>query len=812
MKIGQGVKFAKRRQCGIARMPLLVLCSLLLLVTAGLSPATGQVVEPSRPFSHIVADWNAAFDQAERYLQGTLFTELKTKAHRTALLDATSIAREARDNAAKKLSDVEGLLAALGPAPEAGAPAESDNVQRRRAQYTEDQLFYRTRVQQAELAIARARQLDASLSVLATRKLVDRLLSAQPNPFDLTTLTRAFDDTLRMLALVVKAPAVWWTGIPDETRTYGMGARVTIILMVIVLAGWGFRLFLLNRFGIDPTIEKPSYSRRLISAISEGVARGIVPAIFFTGILLRSISDASLLNGLFGEIVFGLCAGMIVFVTAPALVRAVLAPDLPAWQLTPLHPGNAVRISRYVTVLAAISGADLFCRLLFDDLAANDEFRSLYSVIFNTWEGGLLILLCRAGLWQRPEGEASERTESAVESAETSYVDRVWQSVRVVIIAATSISIIASLMSYSRLGDYFNENIVGSIILGASLYLLRGLLRELVGVGMRSPLLRDRLAVSHASRNVAKFWLRVFVDGVFLAIGLVLIAPQWGVPHDELWRWTHAALTGFSVGSIRISLVDIVIAGIAFFGLLLVTRILQRILADRVLPQTQLEPGIQHSVAAGFGYVGIVLAAALGVTTLGIDLSNLAIIAGALSVGIGFGLQNIVNNFVSGLILLIERPIKVGDWVVVGSNEGLVRRISVRATEIQTFQRASVIVPNAEFLSNSLTNWTHKDRNGRIEIAIGVAYGSDVRKIEEILLKIANAHEEVMSVPEPVVLFMNFGASSLDFELRCFTENVTRRLRIASAIRFEIDAIFREEGIEIPFPQRVVHMMPPSDS
>ena len=182
-----------------------------------------------------------------------------------------------------------------------------------------------------------------------------------------------------------------------------------------------------------------------------------------------------------------------------------------------------------------------------------------------------------------------------------------------------------------------------------------------------------------------------------------------------------------------------------------------------------------------------------------------------MSVGIGFGLQNIVNNFVSGIILLIERPIKVGDWVVVGGNEGLVRRISVRATEIQTFQRAAVIVPNAEFLSNSLTNWTHKDRNGRIEILVGVAYGTDTQQVEEILLGLAKEHEEVMTIPEPFVLFRDFGASSLDFELRCFTENVTRRLRIASDLRFKIDAAFREANIEIPFPQRVVHMVPPED-
>ena len=796
---------------GVSRFQaaLVLLAAGWLLAVVNVGPVVAQAIETSRPFSHMVADWNAALDRVERYLRGSTYSDQLTRSNRLALSEVEGEARSAQATAAGQLSGIEGLLSALGEAPKEGEPAEAQGLQEKRAQYNENLVFYRTRVQQAELAIARARQLDSGLSELATRKLVGQLLTEQPGLFDLATSADAFSDAVRMSRTLVQAPTAWWGSLPDAQRTFGRGFRVLLLLAVAVFVGWSFRQFLLNRFVKDGTIEAPSYTRRLTCAISEGVARGIVPALFFAGIMWRSISDASLIDGLFGEIVFGVCAGMILFTTATAFARAVLSPDLPAWQLTPLHSANAQGISRKVTVLAAIAGIDLFCRLLFDDLSAGSAFRSLYSVVSNTLEGVVLISLCRAALWSR---RATDEEIDSGEQKEGSYVERVWRTVRIVIILLTVISIAASWVGYGRLGDYFNENIAGSLIIGALVYLVRGLLRELVGVGMRSPLLRDRLAVSHASRNAAKFWLRVGVDGVFLFIGFVLISPLWGVPHEELWRWAHAALTGVNVGSIRSSLVDSVLAVVVFVGLRLITRIFQRVLADRVLPQTQLEPGIQHSLSAGFGYVGIVIAAALGITMLGIDLSNLAIIAGALSVGIGFGLQNIVNNFVSGLILLIERPIKVGDWVVVGGNEGLVRRISVRATEIQTFQRASVIVPNAEFLSNSLTNWTHKDRNGRIEIGVGVAYDTDVQRVEEILLELANAHEEVMAVPEPFVLFMNFGNSSLDFELRCYTENVTRRLRIASALRFQIKAAFREEGIEIPFPQHVVHMAPQSES
>jgi potassium efflux system protein len=204
--------------------------------------------------------------------------------------------------------------------------------------------------------------------------------------------------------------------------------------------------------------------------------------------------------------------------------------------------------------------------------------------------------------------------------------------------------------------------------------------------------------------------------------------------------------------------------------------------------------------------VGIVIAAMLGVSTVGLDLTNIALIAGALSVGIGFGLQNIVNNFVSGITLLIERSIKVGDWVVVGDQGGIVKRIQVRATEIETFQCTSVIVANSAFLQEPVINRTRKDSFGRIEVPVGVAYGSDTAKVEQILLDAAKANPKVASWPEPFVLFQNFDNSSLDFELRYYCPNVFDTFPTGSELRFAIDRAFRRESIEIPFPQHDVHL------
>ena len=227
------------------------------------------------------------------------------------------------------------------------------------------------------------------------------------------------------------------------------------------------------------------------------------------------------------------------------------------------------------------------------------------------------------------------------------------------------------------------------------------------------------------------------------------------------------------------------------------------------LKMTTMGQGARDAVVTITGYIMFLLALLAGMSAAGFDFGNIAIIAGALSVGIGFGLQNIVNNFVSGLILLFERPVRKGDWIVVNGTEGVVKDIQIRSTRIETFDRADVIVPNSELISNQVTNWVLSSSSGRAIVPVGVAYGTDTEKVRDVLLKVAEENDDVAKtnyLPEPRVLFREFGDSSLNFELRVFLLNVDSRLSVISDLNFAIDKAFREAGIEIPFPQRDLHV------
>jgi small-conductance mechanosensitive channel len=263
----------------------------------------------------------------------------------------------------------------------------------------------------------------------------------------------------------------------------------------------------------------------------------------------------------------------------------------------------------------------------------------------------------------------------------------------------------------------------------------------------------------------------------------------------------------FSFGNSEISLSTIFYFVIAFILLFYVAGKLKKILITKVLTRAEISIGLRESIGMITKFSVILVGSIVIIQSAGIDLSALSLLAGALGVGIGFGLQNITNNLVSGIIILFENPIKVGDRIEVGDISGDVVNISVRATTILTNDNISIIVPNSEFISNTVINWSHNDRNIRFNIPVGVSYNESPEQVKELLLRVASENENVLKNPEPTVFSEEFGDSSLNFTLAVWTANYTDKpRRLTSELNFAIFKKFQEHDIEIPFPQRDIHV------
>ncbi|MBN4063626.1 mechanosensitive ion channel family protein [Cardiobacterium sp. AH-315-I02] len=383
-----------------------------------------------------------------------------------------------------------------------------------------------------------------------------------------------------------------------------------------------------------------------------------------------------------------------------------------------------------------------------------------------------------------------------------------------VVIIAIIATLIAEWMGYRNLAFSSRRIIMLSFIVFVTFIGISILFRDLFnaiddGKYAWCRRIHKTLGVEQNAKVPGLIWIRLLVTIVIWGAFAVLFINAWDYSGGIIEQLRSHLVHGFEIGDFRIVPSRILSALLIFGVIIILSSWVRSQLENNWLKMTTMGHGARDATITIVRYIMFIIALLAGLSAAGFNFGNIAIIAGALSVGIGFGLQNIVNNFVSGLVLLFERPIRKGDWIVVGETEGVVKDIQIRSTRIQTFDRSDVIVPNSELISNQVTNWVLSSKSGRAIIPVGVAYGTDTEKVRELLMEIAEDNVDVVktgSVPKPIVLFREFGDSSLNFELRVFLHDVDSRLRIVSDINFAIDKAFREHKIEIPFPQRDLHV------
>jgi small-conductance mechanosensitive channel len=371
------------------------------------------------------------------------------------------------------------------------------------------------------------------------------------------------------------------------------------------------------------------------------------------------------------------------------------------------------------------------------------------------------------------------------------------------------VSVLADLLGFQNLSMYLVQAAVWTLLAVVVLWFL-----WLMGETVISHLLHPKAGrATYFFPERAALIQRVYVFsrwvlGIILGVAVVLWSlNSWGIsPQQVAWafQWTT---WGPTLGPVRLTTLNLGGTILAIYVGFFLSRLVRGLMLGRIFPRTALDPGVQYTITTTLHYVILILAGLIALNILGFQLTNLALVFGALGVGIGFGLQNIVNNFISGLILLFERPIKVGDMLVIDGQWGLVKEIRVRSTIFETFDKYVLIIPNSELVSNKVTNWTHYGAGvNRLALKVGVSYGSDVRQVTQLLTEICQANPRVVEVPPPQIYFTVYGDSSLDFTIWVHVRIPSDRMPATHELNSAIFEAFNAHGIEIPFPQRDLHI------
>ena len=367
------------------------------------------------------------------------------------------------------------------------------------------------------------------------------------------------------------------------------------------------------------------------------------------------------------------------------------------------------------------------------------------------------------------------------------------------------VALFAQISGYATLGTLLIEATIETVIVVLFVNMAHRLVEGAVGYLLDLPLLKERLFFQRHGGELKLRVKRVF-KVVVTSYALVYLLTVWGV-FDSVAEAIDTML-GFklTVSDIHFSVQMALLIGLVLYLSLLISWLVQAILDDHYFPRQEFDRGVRDAIKKLLHYSLVLIGFLLAASLAGIELKNFAVLAGAFGIGIGFGLQDIVNNFVSGLILLFERPVKVGDGVMIDGEYGSVTKIGMRSTVVETLDQAEVIVPNSHMISQKVTNLTLSTRRVRLVVPVGVAYGSNLELVLRILHEAGEQHPEVLDQPKPSPIFVQFGESSLDFELRVWIGNVDLRPRVKSELLLYIDKSFRETGVEIPFPQRDLHM------
>ena len=742
---------------------------LALLLAAGPLAAQDAAVDAASALNY--DDWERMATRSETEIEDRNSADPRLEEIRGQLAGWRAALLTAQSANSARIGTLRQQLEALGPAPAAGA-TEADEISKRRQELAGQLVRLQAPGIAAEEAYRRADGLIREIDRILRERQAAQLSQLWPSPVNPGNWPEAaigLSDTL--LQLWDEATSAWAA---PKTRAEMFDnlplilvLTITALALVVYLRRW------VERYA-QRLLEGASARGRKVWSLLASLGEVILPTLGM--VALATALKASGMLGDIGASITATLPGMGFVVFSAAWLGARAFPKTQGEDaVLPLPPERRAEGRLLALLMGLVLAAQMLRGAAMDAQAYSDATTAVMS----------FPILLTAGLILLRTGNLLRRSR---EMADRSY------ALRLLTILARGIGFIGFAgpvlagFGYVQAASALLYPSILSLGLVTLLFILQRLFADIWTM------------ITKGDGQGRDALVPVLAGFAMTLAALPVFALIWGARFSDMTElWTRFT-EGFQLGDTRISPSNFMVFAVIFVIGFMLTRLFQGALRTTILPKTSMDSGGQTALVAGIGYVGIFLAALVAINAAGIDLSGLAIVAGALSVGIGFGLQTIVSNFVSGIILLIERPVSEGDWIEVGGVQGRVRAISVRSTRIETFDRNDVIVPNADLITGQVTNWTRFNLSGRLIVPVMVALGSDTRKVERILREIAEAQLLAVLNPPPLVLFMGYTAAVMNFEIRVILRDVNFSITVRSDINHQIMARFASEGIHVVAP------------
>ncbi|MEO5622452.1 MAG: DUF3772 domain-containing protein [Dokdonella sp.] len=781
----------------IPRVLFLILLVFAALPCAAQAPDSAKLLDSAR---QQIADIRKQLDAVE--IEDVKLNEFRdTVAALATQADALTLDRT------PQLAALDARLAELGPAPSKGAPAEAADIAAQRADLDKQRAMLDAEIKRAKLLAVDSQQLAAQIAEARRANFQQRLSQRTPSP-----LTPAFwrevdsnlvRDGARLGTLRDGVTSALRDSFAPDNRLIAFGG-IALALLLIVFGRWGAERALMR-----VTADRVPQGRLRRSALALAV---VVVAAAFTGGGAQLIATALNWHDAFSDVEATFARAIVSAVFFGSFVaglgRALLSAQRPSWRLPSIPDPVAERLRLFPPLLGCAVALSILQQKINSLIGA-----SLSATIAGSLAVALIYsLLIGWALLRLGGGAPAKVRERTPATARNMALDvdppqrSVWIGLSVAALwLGVAATLATALSGYVALAQQIARQMVGLGIIAATFYLLVHVIEDTCAAAMssREGWLQRTLGLQR--RSLDQF--EVLCSGVFRLCALVLgiatvFAPFGSGPSDLLARIAQAT-TQLRIGQIEVTPAA-VFGAIAVFGLgLAAIRALKHWLFHRYLPTTRLDPGMRISVTTLLGYAGSVVVFGFALSALGFSLERITWVASALSVGIGFGLQAVVQNFVSGLILLAERPVKVGDWVVLGDIEGDIRRINVRATEIQMADRSTVIVPNSELITKNVRNVTLANAEGRVRIRLPVPLNADAPSVRVALHDAFSANAGVLGTPAPSVLLDGIEGTSLIFIATAYIANPRQAGSVRSELLFDILARLHAEGIALMSPYTV---------